>query len=182
MDGFITLVAYLIVFSPIWVPILIYFKYKSWKAKKAAQRQRAIQYEAELAEKRRTEFRDASYQMKPYTYQIGRHANETLALRYGIANLERKGSKIFDAKKINLQKTKKVRENVYLVQISDFRNRKAIAVIEPGTEYVKTFLPLSDDWFEEYEELELVLKGNKTMLLSEIAKFHIEKTVKSKRR
>ncbi|WP_316016085.1 hypothetical protein, partial [Roseobacter sp. HKCCA0434] len=36
------------------------------------------------AEDLRVQRRDADYQLEPYRYQIGRHANETLALRYGI--------------------------------------------------------------------------------------------------
>jgi len=39
----------------------------------------------EIAEK--ILLRDADQQSYPYTYEIGRHGNETLALRYGIANI-----------------------------------------------------------------------------------------------
>ena len=51
--------------------------------------------EREEAEKRREEIerqqhRDGDQQASPYTYKIGKHGNESLAIRYGIANQERK--------------------------------------------------------------------------------------------
>ncbi|MDE0305386.1 MAG: hypothetical protein OXI87_10980 [Albidovulum sp.] len=48
---------------------------------------------------------------------------------------------------IRLRKIKRLREkeNQFLVELSDCRNRRAKAVHVEGTEYVKTFLPMSDD-------------------------------------
>jgi len=132
---------------------------------------------AQQAEDTRRSFRDADQQDKPYRYEIGRHANETLALRYGIANLNGVDGRGHPAKFIDLRKLERVGSNVYLVEISGFRKRKAKAVIEVGTEYVKTFLPLSEDWFSKYANLEETLKGNKTMSLKDIARFHVEKVV-----
>lgn len=132
---------------------------------------------AQQAEDARRKFRDANQQDKPYRYDIGRHANETLALRYGIANLNGTDGRGQPSRFIMLRKLEKVDKNVYLVEISGFRKRKAKAVIEVGTEYVKTFLPMSEDWFTKYASLEETLKGNKTMSLKDIARFHVEKVI-----
>lgn len=130
----------------------------------------------QIKEERRS-FRDADQQDRPYRYEIERHANETLALRYGIANLNGLDGRGHPAKFIALRKLERVGSNVYLVEISDFRKRKAKVVIEVGTEYVKTFLPMSEDWFSKYASLEETLKGNRTMSLKDIARFHVEKVV-----
>lgn len=151
--------------------------------------------------------RDADSQELPYYYKVGRHANETLALRYGIANLDirsepdtahvrqmlelgedppvfSKRRKSGEAGWIALRKIRKAgiqqrdgtegfNRDAYLVELSHFRDREALAVIEPGTDYVKTFLPLKQSWFRESHALEEVLKGNATMPLQDIAKFHV---------
>lgn len=118
---------------------------------------------------------DANKQDIPCIYQVGRHANETLAIRYGIANLDNNVTK--EANKIRIQKTRKVKKDIYEVLLTDFRNRKALAVIEQGTRYIKTFLPLdSKKWFSEHKELELTLKGNKSFTLKELATFHVYRT------
>lgn len=129
----------------------------------------------EFARQEMKEQRDLDRQIEPYPYQIGRHANETLALRYGIANLDGVDGRGKPANFISLRKLEKIEKDVYLVEIADFRNRNAKAVIEVGTEYVKTFLPISEDWFSKYANLEETLKGNKTMSLKDIARFHVEK-------
>ena len=141
--------------------------------------------------------RDSDQQSAPYTYQIGRHANESLAIRYGIANQERKVKEYWyyakggeqkrnpdrdriyyePAREIRLQKTKRIGENLYEVLLSDFRDRKARAIIETGTEYVKTFYPLDDNWFKEHAALEDTLKGNSSFTLKELATFHVQKAV-----
>lgn len=148
-------------------------------------------------EQRRIAHRDANTQESPYHYEIGNHANESLAIRYGIANREKKvkeywyhgkgGQKLRNADKdmvyyepagtIRLQKIKNIKEAQFEVMLSDFRDRRAIAVIEPGTEYVKTFLPLSGKWFEQNAELEMTLKGNGTFDLKELAQIHVDKAV-----
>lgn len=81
------------------------------------------------------------------------------------------------ASTIRLQKTKKVSKDLYEVLLTDFRDRKARAIIETGTEYVKTFYPLDDSWVEKYADLEETLKGNNSFTLKELATFHIQKAV-----
>ncbi|MEH6550087.1 MAG: hypothetical protein V7744_08895 [Pseudomonadales bacterium] len=158
------------------------------KREEAENRQREIE---------RKQHRDADVQQSPYDYEIGRHGNESLAIRYGIANLERKVKKYWyyakggvrkrnperdqvynePANTIRLQKTQKLAKDRYEVILSDHRDRTAIATIEVGTEYVKTFYPLEDSWFKEHDDLETTLKGNGTFSLKELATFHVQKTV-----
>lgn len=141
--------------------------------------------------------RDLDVQPSPYSYRIGVHGNESLAIRYGIANQERKvreywyhepgGERVRNpdrdssyyepAGTIRLQKVRKISEARYEVQLSDFRDRLAIAVIEPGTEVVKTFLPLDESWFSINADLELTLKGNGTFSLKELARIHVDKAM-----
>lgn len=61
--------------------------------------------------------------------------------------------------------------------LSDYRDRPARAVIEKGTEYIKTFYPINDHWFDKYADLERTLKGNGSFSLKELAAFHVDKTV-----
>ena len=137
------------------------------KRKEQEEAEAKAKQEREEAEKRRKEYerqqhRDGDQQTSPYTYQIGKHGNESLAIRYGIANQERKvkeywyyakggeqkrnsdRDKVYyePASTIRLQKTRKVSKDLYEVLLTDFRDRKARAIIETGTEYVKTFYPL----------------------------------------
>ncbi|QKK03597.1 MAG: hypothetical protein HND55_13555 [Pseudomonadota bacterium] len=148
--------------------------------------------------RKKEEHRDADQQETPYTYEIGRHGNESLAIRYGIANQEKKVKEYWyfakggerkrnperdsvfyePAKTIRLQKTERVGKDLYNVLLTEFRDRKARAVIEVGTEYVKTFYPLDDSWFQRHSELENTLKGNSSFNLKELATFHIQKAVK----
>jgi len=149
-------------------------------------------------EAEREKHRDSDHQDTPYTYQVtGRHANETLAIRYGIANQEKKVEEYWYHKKggelarnpsrdkvyyvpastIRLQKTKRIRDSQYEVLLKDYRDRKAIAVIEKGEEYVKTFLPMQEDWFRKHADLELTLKGNESFTLKELANFHVLKAI-----
>jgi hypothetical protein len=153
------------------------------------------------AEKKRTDWRDADVQDLAYTYDCAGHPNATLAIRYGIANLKKEikeywyhgrgGEKIRNsdrdkisfvpANTIQLRKIKKVKDDMegsrYLAKLTDFGNREVIVVIKPGTEYVQTFYPMSEDWFKKYADLELVLKDNKTFSLKELANFHVQKVV-----
>jgi len=152
---------------------------------------------AEKAAEKRKIHRDADVQARPYRYSIGTHGNEALAIRYGVANQERKvreywyhepgGERVRNpdrdrsyyepAGTIRLQKVRKISEARYEVQLSDFRDRLAIAVIEPGTEVVKTFLPLDESWFSINADLELTLKGNGTFSLKELARIHVDKAM-----
>mgnify|MGYP004358955911 FL=1 len=142
---------------------------------------------------------DQDVHSRPYEYKTGRHANETLAIRYGIANLEKKTKEYWyyarggerkrnpdrdriyyaPAETIKVQKTKRLKDDQYEVLLTDFRNRKAKAIIEPGTDYVKTFYPMSEDWFDKYANLETVLKGNSSFSLKELATFHVQKVIGS---
>ena len=164
---------------------------------KNEREKRKRKIEEKERELQRRAHRDSDQQSTPYTYEIGRHANESLAIRYGIANQERKTKEYWyyakggekrrnpdrdrvfyePAREIRLQKTKKIGENLYEVLLSDFRNRKARAIIETGTEYVKTFYPLDDNWFKEHAALENALKGNNSFTLKELATFHVQKAV-----
>ncbi len=141
--------------------------------------------------------RDSNQQDTPYTYQIGTHGNESLAIRYGIANHEKKikeywyhvsgGEKkhnkdrdevFFEpASTIRLKKFRKISKDLYEVFLTDYNDRLAKVVIEAGTEYVKTFYPLDDDWFKTHDGLELTLKGNGSFTLKELATFHVQKTI-----
>ena len=161
------------------------------KRKEQEEAEAKAKQEREEAEKRRKEYerqqhRDGDQQTSPYTYQIGKHGNESLAIRYGIANQERKvkeywyyakggeqkrnsdRDKVYyePASTIRLQKTRKVSKDLYEVLLTDFRDRKARAIIETGTEYVKTFYPLDDGWFEKYADLEETLKGNNSFVVA----------------
>jgi len=146
-----------------------------------------------------SQHRDGEKQSRPYKYKIGNHGNESLAIRYGIANQERKTKEYWyhakggvkkrnperdkvyyeSATSIQVQKTRKISADLYEVLLTDYRNRKARAVIEVGTEYVKTFYPLDDVWFKKHADLEQTLKGNGTFTLKELATFHVQKTVGS---
>jgi hypothetical protein len=150
---------------------------------------------------RHIDWRDGDSQDKPYIYNCIGHPNATLAIRYGIANLkkevkeywyhgrggemmrnpDRDTTSIVPADTIQLQKVKKVKDDPegshYLAKLIDFGNREAIVVIKPGTEYVQTFYPKSEDWFKKYADLELVLKDNSTFSLKELANFHVQKVV-----
>lgn len=171
--------------------------------RKAAEKEKTLEAHRRIAEERRrkeaerAKTRDADAQSEPFTYQIGTHANEALAIRYGIANLEtavkeywyyakggirkrdpdRDTRIMVPAKTIRLQKAQKIAKDRYEVLLSDFRDRKAIAIIESGQEYVKTFYPLDDIWFEKHKKLEETLKGNGAFSLKELATFHIQKAV-----
>ena len=172
------------------------------KRKEQEEAEAKAKQEREEAENRRKEYerqqhRDGDQQTSPYTYQIGKHGNESLAIRYGIANQERKvkeywyyakggeqkrnsdRDKVYyePASTIRLQKTRKVSKDLYEVLLTDFRDRKARAIIETGTEYVKTFYPLDDGWFEKYADLEETLKGNNSFTLKELAKKKKKKAV-----
>lgn len=164
----------------------------------ARETQRRLDQQAQALQAKQSH-RDANTQDQPYVYTVGRHANEALAIRYGIANQvrvtkeywyyarggrrtrnpEKDSFNFSPASEIRLRKVRLVDHNIYDVVLTDFRDRPARAVIEIGTEYVKTFLPLDDSWFERYADLELTLKGNGSFSLKELATFHVQKVVSS---
>jgi hypothetical protein len=174
------------------------------KYKKRKEKRKKVTEEWDRAAKERERVRinhrDSNYQTEPYTYEIGIHGNESLAIRYGIANQEKKIKKYYyfekggvkkhnkdrdevyyvPSNKIRIQKNKRIKNDLYEVSLSDYRNRVAMAVIEKGTEYVKTFYPIDENWFNQHEELELTLKGNGTFSLKELATFHVNKTINNK--
>jgi hypothetical protein len=167
--------------------ILLYLLFREYQYEKSEKEQNIRQ---EIAEKEKIQYeierqkeqenlkkkkRDADYQNSPFIYEIGTDANEALAIRYGIANTQ--SDKTTPSSTIKLQKFKRIQDNHYEVLLTDYRDRKARAVIEPGTNYVKTFYPMEKKWFEEQGQLEVTLKGNGTFTLKELATFHVQKTV-----
>lgn len=155
--------------------------------------------EQERAERQRDveAHRDADQQERPYSYKVLRHGNETLAVRYGIANRKRvvdeywyrgKGgaprrnpdrdrTRHEDADTINLRKLGRVEDGVYEVELVDFGGRKARARIHPGREYVNAFLPPDGAWSDDFAALEQTLKGGGAFTLKELAKFHVEMAI-----
>ena len=136
------------------------------------ERERAVfeeQERHEKAEANRIALRDSDVQDLPYQYQCIGHPNMTLALRYGIANPE---------SSISLRKTERIASDEdgvhYMAELPDFGNRRVRVVIPPGAEYVKTFYPKSQKWFDEQEQLEEILKDNRTFSLKELATFHVQ--------
>lgn len=148
------------------------------------QDEEKILRQREIDEINRPIDRDADTQEEPYEYQIGQHANETLAIRYGIANyVNRKAAyeNIDDnvpSSSIRLRKLGKDPDpkntHLYIVELTDFRGKKARAWIEPGNEYVHTFYPANDSWFQRHGDLDETLKVGNTFTLKELAALHIE--------
>jgi len=135
------------------------------------ERKRILEEKHKKEELERINLRDSDCQDEPYTYEVkGTHPNEQFAIRYGIAN---------NSNKIRLKKLKKLQNDYYEVELTDYRDRHAIVVIEKGTEYVKTFLPMDNEWFKKHEDLELTLKGNGSFTLKELATFHVQKIINS---
>lgn len=123
------------------------------------------------------ELRDSDTQDSPYRYDIGRHARETLALRYGIPHVGRGGDRSGrELDTILIRKTRLLEVNRYEVVLPEYRDRKAIAVIEKGTEYVKTFYPQDGSkWWDRNGDWEEVLKGNSGFTIKDMARMHIER-------
>lgn len=134
------------------------------------ERKRILEEKRKKEELERINLRDSDCQDEPYTYEIQKHPNEQFAIRYGIAN---------NSNKIRLKKLKKLKKDYYEVELTDYRNRHAIVIIEKGKEYVKTFYPMDNEWFENHKDLELTLKGNGTFTLKELATFHVQKIINS---
>ena len=176
------------------------------KKRRDAEHKRKIASQAARAEQERLErLRDSDHQSEPYTYEIGKHANQTLAIRYGIANTtletipyyyyakggikkrnyDRDRKKVVNSDTIKLRKIKRLSgNNQFLVELSGFKKRKAVAIHIAGEEFIRTFYPINatsddvdHDWWQRNPELEAALKDNKTFTLKEMAKFHVEKTV-----
>lgn len=165
------------------------------RKRKLEEEERQRKQSAINKELERQRYRDSEQQETPYTYQIGKHANESLAIRYGIANQAKKTKEYWyhaqggEMKRnpdrdsfyfepcvtIQLRKSRKVSKDLYEVFLTDYRDRPAKAIIEAGSEYVKTFYPFDDSWFEKHAELERTLKGNGSFTLKELATFHVQK-------
>jgi hypothetical protein len=147
------------------------------------KKKEAAEKEKKIKEKQVQDFRDLDSQPEPCTYNTGRHANESLAIRYGIVNQNRDSRKLsgessqMPASSIRVQKVNWQSKDQYEVLLSDYGNRKAIAIIEPGTDYIKTFYPIDSSWFQKYADLELTLKSNGSFTLKELAIFHVQKTI-----
>lgn len=130
-------------------------------------------------------FLDQDSQQIPAEYSIGQHALETLALRYGAIYSGRK----IKIKKIRpvgmydtISKTEIIINDCYLVSLCDLIDRKALAIIEKGTNYIKTFYPFEKQWFDINFDLETVLKGNENFSIKEIARFHIDRSKRTDER
>ena len=156
--------------------------------------------EAEAEQRARALHRDAEWQRDAYEYQCVGHPNATLAIRYGIANMEkyieeywyhgpggvqthnpdRDKIKYRPATTIAVRKIRKIEPSHYLAELPGYGDREVRVVIELGTESVKTFYPIADSWFEDHKELERVLKDNKTFTLKELATFHVQKVIPTK--
>ena len=141
----------------------------------------AEQEKRRILEMERIKKRDADTQASPYQYECKGHPNITLAIRYGIANLKADNELAGEAKFIKLQKIKKIKDNAegnhYLAKLVDFGNREVVVIIKLGSEYVQTFYPISESWFNKYANLEQILKDNKTFSLKELANFHVQKVI-----
>ena len=139
---------------------------------------KAAELEHKAAELRRIAHRDADSHDRPYVYQCVGHPNQTLAIRYGIANYQRASQEGPFGAEIALRKVEKVAVDEdgshYIAELPDFGNRRVRVVIQPGTEYVKTFYPMSQTWFQEFGWLEDILKDNPTFDLKELATFHVQ--------
>lgn len=158
--------------------------YKENFEEKAAKREKD-RLELEERLRKSEQLRDAEFQDAPYTYQIGVHGNKMLALRYGIVNnyVESNCNKEgFDwnveNQKITLKKIKKIKRGHYEVILPELGGGTAIAVIEPGTEYVKTFYPRSEQWFCDFADLENLIKNNPSFSNRYIAKLHVKAVLK----
>lgn len=170
------------------------------EAERLQRLKREAAFRAQREAEARAALRDAERQDTPYTYQCKGHPNSTLALRYGIANLaqhteeywyfakggEQKRNPARDRKymrpsdTIRLRKLERVDDSTYIAELPDFASRRVRVVIETGAEFVKTFLPMHEDWFHRHADLERVLKDNPTFSLKELATFHVQKAVSSR--
>lgn len=152
-------------------------------ARKLEERARMVERQKvesarKLAERTRLiEMRDADVQDTAYRYEIGRHARETLALRYGIPHVNQEyGQKGRELDTILIRKIRSLEADRYEVILPEYRDRKAIAVIEKGTEYVKTFYPQDGSkWWDRNGDWEEVLKGNSGFTIKDMARMHIER-------
>ena len=156
-----------IFFALLFVFLLIWASFKDEADKKQRRRDRDRN-------------RDSEVQNEPYVYSIGQHGNEALALRYGIVN--RKQSSSLPSSKIKIQKTEKIGDDKYKVKLVDFGDKDAVVIHEPGTDYIKTFYPLNEEWFTEHNDLETALKNTGSFTLKELAKFHIDTLIAMKSR
>ena len=176
------------------------------KSKGDAENSRKAKVESNRLERERLHLlRDSDRQSEPCKYEIGKHGNQTLAIRYGLANtdvevipyyyfakggiqkrnFDRDRRKIVDSNFIRLRKICRLNdENQFLVELTDFHKKRAIAVHCSGEEFIRTFYPINlasdgvdHDWWKRNSELELALKDNKTFTLKEMAKFHVDKIV-----
>lgn len=156
-------------------------KKKEIKLKEKAQREAENQREKErkLKEKAQESLRNLRIKHinediygSPFRYQVGRHALETLALRYGIPHIENGR----EATSINITKIKKIEDNKYLCRLPDYRNREVIAIIENGTDYIKTFYPIEGkSWWDKNKSWEDTLKGNTGFTIKDMARMHIDR-------
>lgn len=160
--------------------------------------QQANEAEA-IAERKRVAHRDADTQTEAYRYRCIGHPNVTLAIRYGIANTKKvvkeyryagaDGEQFHNPARdkvtyesedtILIRKIQRIQKDRFIAELPDFGNRTVVVILEDGSESVKTFYPMDDAWFDKHQDLERVLKDNKTFTLHELARFHVEKAIRS---
>jgi membrane protein implicated in regulation of membrane protease activity len=103
------------------------------KRKEQEEAEARAKEEREEAERRRIEFerqqhRDGDQQAAPYTYQIGTHGNESLAIRYGIANQEQKVKEYQYTAKGGEQKRNPKRDKVFFEPAGTIRLQSNISL------------------------------------------------------
>lgn len=149
-----------------------------WAATALARAERsrleAVRAESAAREAELAKLRDADIQDEPFRYKVDRHALETLAIRYGIPHVHADGS---EKESILVRKiSPSANPDRFRAVLPDYRNREVDVIIEKGTGYVKTFLPINDqEWYPKNREIEKVLKGNKGFTIKEIATMHVHR-------
>lgn len=131
---------------------------------------------SKISEESRIAHRDAHSQETPYKYKIGRHAKETLALRYGVAHIRSEnGRGAYEPEEISIKKLRHLGKDRFEAELTEYGNRTVIAVIEPGTDYVKTFYPKEgQDWWKKNKAWEEKLKGNQGFTIKDMARMHFD--------
>lgn len=187
----------------LWLIYLFSTRHERRAKRQVLNRQKEAKENEERAEREaqaraKMAHRDADRQSEPYEYECIGHPNVTLALRYGIANQKKTVKEYWyfgrggvkqrnpdrdtvsysPASTIRLLKIRKLEDSHYIAELPDYANRRVKVVIKPGQDFIKTFLPIEESWFRQHDDLERVLKDNKTFTLKELAMLHVQKTVR----
>jgi len=130
--------------------------------------------------------RDACPQLIPYGFQLTAFANQTLAVRYGIANIESNSeeSRFLERPqtKIRLQKVRALGNDQYVVFLPDFGQQHALVKHQKGSELIEEFLPPDAQWLDKNPDLENLLKNADSLRLQVLAEhFHKKRLRKNNR-